>query len=78
MTNIGARKFGGSPHHAQHVDVPGAGRHPVQQVDYLLYRSYLINIKYLIKYGCFGNQFIYGVYPKYLCRRYKWIHSGYI
>ncbi len=36
MMNIGAIKFGGSPHHAQHVDVPGAGRGPVQPVDFLL------------------------------------------
>ncbi len=47
MTNIGTRKFGGSPHHAQPVDVPGAGRRLVQPVDYLLYRSYLIKYKML-------------------------------
>ena len=42
MMNIGARKFGGSQHHAQHVDVPGGCSRPVQPVDYLI--------------GCFGNQ----------------------
>ena len=37
MINIGAHKFGVSPHHAQQVDAPGGCSHPVQPVDCLLY-----------------------------------------
>jgi hypothetical protein len=55
MMNIGALKFGGSPHHEQHADRLGADVVRCNQYKKGVDGYTRINKKYLIKYGCVGN-----------------------
>ncbi len=54
--NIGALKFGGSPHHERHADMLGANVVWCNQYKKGVNGYTRISKKYLIKYGCVGNQ----------------------
>jgi hypothetical protein len=55
--NIGALKFGGSPHHERHADRLGADVVQCNQYKKGVDGYTRISKKYLIKYGCVSNHF---------------------
>jgi hypothetical protein len=54
--NIGTLKLGGSPHHERHADMLGADVDRCNQYKKGVDDYTRISKKYLIKYGCVGNQ----------------------
>ena len=65
MGNISAIKFSQSTHHGRHADVLGADVVRCNQYKKGVDGYTRISKKYLIKYGCVGNQYVELVY--FLC-----------